>query len=71
LKNGIDRLSLGLAEPQTRLAALSTPIHAPDVKVEPRRSVIAVAALLGGALLGVLVAIGRRVLRRSRAAAAA
>jgi hypothetical protein len=33
--------------------------------------VIAVAALLGGALLGVLVAIGRRVLRRSRAAAAA
>ncbi|MCE2690707.1 MAG: Wzz/FepE/Etk N-terminal domain-containing protein [Betaproteobacteria bacterium] len=71
IKNGVDQLAMELAEPQTRQASLATPIFSPDEKVEPKRLLILVGACLGGLMLGLLVALGRKAYRAAMRARAA
>lgn len=71
LKNAVDQLAMELAEPQTRQASLATPIFSPDEKVEPKRLLILVGACLGGLMLGLLVALGRKAYRAAMRARAA
>jgi LPS O-antigen subunit length determinant protein (WzzB/FepE family) len=71
LKNGVDQLAMELAEPQTRQANLPTPIFSPDEKEEPKRLLILVGACLGGLMLGLLVALGRKAYRGAMRARAA
>ena len=71
IKNGVDQLAMELAEPQPRQASLATPIFSPDEKVEPKRLLILVGACLGGLMLGLLVALGRKAYRAAMRARAA
>ena len=71
LKNAVDQLAMELAEPQTRQASLATPIFSPDEKVEPKRLLILVGACLGGLMLGLFVALGRKAYRAAMRARAA
>ena len=71
IKNGVDQLAMELAEPQTRQANLPTPIFSPDEKAEPKRLLILVGACLGGLMMGLFIALGRKAYRaamRTRAA---
>lgn len=68
LKSSIDTLSMQLSEPQTKPAGLAVPMDIPEVKVEPKRALIAAASLAAGLFLGLLVAVARRALRRARPA---
>jgi LPS O-antigen subunit length determinant protein (WzzB/FepE family) len=71
LKNAVEQLAMELAEPQTRQASLPTPIFSPDEKVEPKRLLILVGACLGGLMLGLFVALGRKAYRAAMRARAA
>ena len=71
LKNAVDQLAMELAEPQTRQASLATPIFSPDEKAEPKRLLILVGACLGGLMLGLLIALGRKAYRAAMRAGAA
>lgn len=71
LKNTVEQMAADLSESQTRLASLATPIFSPDEKVEPKRLLILVGACVGGLMLGLFLALGRKAYRaamRSRAA---
>lgn len=63
LKNAVDQLAMELTEPQTRQASLATPIFSPDEKAEPKRLLILAGACLGGLMLGLFIALGRKAYR--------
>ena len=63
LRTQINDLEIALAEPQTKEAYLTTPINAPNVHVEPKRSLIALGSVIGG----VFLAIGFLMIRRGLA----
>jgi uncharacterized protein involved in exopolysaccharide biosynthesis len=71
LKNTVEQMAAELSESQTRLASLATPIFSPDEKVEPKRLMILVGACLGGLMLGLFVALGRKAYRAAMRARAA
>jgi LPS O-antigen subunit length determinant protein (WzzB/FepE family) len=51
LRMQISDLEIALTEPQTKEAYLTTPIYAPNIKVEPKRSLITLGAVFGGLVL--------------------
>jgi LPS O-antigen subunit length determinant protein (WzzB/FepE family) len=51
LRTQISDLEIALTEPQTKEAYLTTPIYAPNIKVEPKRSLITLGAVFGGLVL--------------------
>jgi len=51
LRTKINDLEIALTEPQTKEAYLTTPIYAPNVKVEPKKSLITLGAVFGGLVL--------------------
>lgn len=59
LRSQINDLQIALAEPQTKLTTLVTPIYAPNVKVEPKPVFVILVAVLGGLVLGVLLWAGK------------
>lgn len=65
LRTQINDLEIALAEPQTKETYLTTPINAPNIRVEPKRSLI----VFGSIISGVFLAIGFLVLRRGLAKA--
>lgn len=65
LRTQINDLEIALAEPQTKETYLTTPINAPNIRVEPKRSLIALGSIIGG----VFLAIGYLILRRGLAKA--
>lgn len=65
LRTQINDLEIALAEPQTKETYLITPINAPNMRVEPKRSQIALGSIIGG----VFLAIGFLILRRGLAKA--
>lgn len=65
LRTQINDLEIALAEPQTKETYLTTPINAPNIRVEPKRSLIALGSIIGG----VFLAIGFLILRRGLAKA--
>lgn len=65
LRTQINDLEIALAEPQTKETYLTTPINAPNIRVEPKRSLIALGLIIGG----VFLAIGFLILRRGLAKA--
>jgi uncharacterized protein involved in exopolysaccharide biosynthesis len=60
LRTQINDLEIALAEPQTKETYLTTPINAPNIRVEPKRSLIALGSIVGG----VFLAIGFLIVRR-------
>jgi len=60
LRTQINDLEIALAEPQTKETYLTTPISAPNIRVEPKRSLIALGSIVGG----VFLAIGFLIVRR-------
>ena len=60
LRVQINDLETALAESQTKEAYLTTPINAPNVRVEPKRSLIVLGSVIGG----VFLAIGFLIVRR-------
>ena len=60
LRVQINDFETALAEPQTKEAYLTTPIYAPNVRVEPKRSLIVLGSVIGG----VFLAIGFLIVRR-------
>ena len=60
LRVQINGLETALAEPQTKEAYLTTPINAPNVRVEPKISLIVLGSVIGG----VFLAIGFLIVRR-------
>lgn len=65
LRAQINDLEIALTEPQTKETYLTTPINAPNIRVEPKRSFIALGSIIGGAFL----AIGYLIVRRGMAKA--
>jgi hypothetical protein len=51
LRTQINDLEIALAEPQTKETYLTTPINAPNIRVEPKRFQIALGSVIGGAIL--------------------
>ena len=66
LRVQINDLETALAEPQTKEAYLTTPINAPNVRVEPKRSLIALGSVIGGVFLTIGYLILRRVLVKAK-----
>lgn len=60
LRTQINDLEIALTEPQTKETYLTTPINAPNIRVEPKRSLIALGSIVGG----VFLAIGFLIVRR-------
>lgn len=63
LKNSIQSAKLALTEPQTKAASFATPVYAPPIKAEPKRSRIAVISVLAGAFVGLLFLFVRRAVK--------
>jgi uncharacterized protein involved in exopolysaccharide biosynthesis len=61
LRTQIGDLEIALAEPQTKEASLTTPIHAPSARVEPNRSRIVLLGGIVGGVLAIAYLLGRRV----------
>ena len=61
LRTQINDLELALAEPQTKEAFLTTPIYAPNVRIEPKISLLALVSVIGGMVLVIGVLMVRRV----------
>jgi LPS O-antigen subunit length determinant protein (WzzB/FepE family) len=61
LRMQINDLEIALTEPQTKETFLTTPIYAPNVRIEPRRSLVALGSAIGGVVLVIGVLIVRRV----------
>lgn len=51
LRTQINDLEKALTEPQTKETYLTTPINAPNIRVEPKRFQIALGSVIGGAIL--------------------
>jgi LPS O-antigen subunit length determinant protein (WzzB/FepE family) len=62
LRNRISELQISLTSPQTRDTSIVTPIYAPNIKVEPKKTTIISSAAIAGILLGILILAMRRVL---------
>lgn len=66
LRAQINDLEIALAEPQTKETYLTTPINAPNIRVEPKRSLIALGSVIGGMFLGIMFLILRKSLSKSK-----
>jgi len=66
LTNRLTALQAAVQAPNTREARFATPVFAPETKVSPRRSLIAVLSVLIGGFLGLVILIGRRAAKHIR-----
>ncbi len=66
LRAQINDLEIALAEPQTKETYLTTPINAPNIRVEPKRSLIALGSVIGGMFLAIMFLILRKSLSKSK-----
>jgi LPS O-antigen subunit length determinant protein (WzzB/FepE family) len=64
LRTQISDLELALAEPQTKEAYLTTPIYSPDIRVEPKRTMIVLISTIVGGLIIIGFLIMRKTLRK-------
>lgn len=61
LTNRLAEMKNAISAPTTKEASFATPIYAPQVKVQPKRSLIMMTGLFGGVFLGLLILIGVRL----------
>jgi LPS O-antigen subunit length determinant protein (WzzB/FepE family) len=66
LRTQINNLEIALAEPQTKETYLTTPISTPSIRVEPKRSLIALGSVIGGMFLAIMFLILRKSLSKSK-----
>ncbi len=66
LRTQINDLEIALAEPQTKETYLTTPINAPNIRVEPKRSFIALGSIIGGIFLAIGFLIVRRGITKAK-----
>ena len=64
LKERIQTTELLLTEPDTMTASFTTPIYSSPLKVEPKRSLIAVISVLAGGFIGLLLLVLRRAIKQ-------
>jgi LPS O-antigen subunit length determinant protein (WzzB/FepE family) len=62
LRTQIRDSEIALAEPQTKEAFLTTPIYAPSVRVEPKRTMIVLLFGIAGLVLAIAYLLGRRMI---------
>jgi uncharacterized protein involved in exopolysaccharide biosynthesis len=62
LRTQIRESEIALAEPQTKEAFLTTPIYAPSVRVEPKRTMIVLLFGIAGLVLAIAYLLGRRMI---------
>jgi len=60
LQKDIGSLEIELKEPQTKSTHLTTPIHAPNLRVEPNRTSIVLSSIIAGCLLVLFFLLGRK-----------
>ena len=61
LTNQVTEMKNSLLPPATKPATFAAPVYAPDVKVEPKRSVATVIGLIVGGLIGLSLLVGLRI----------
>ena len=61
LTNRVTEMKNSLLPPATKPATFASPVYAPDVKVEPKRSVVTIAGLIAGGFLGLSLLVGLRI----------
>jgi LPS O-antigen subunit length determinant protein (WzzB/FepE family) len=61
LTNEVTAMKNALTTPSTKPASFAAPIYAPNVKVEPKPSIVIPLGLIAGGFLGLLLLIGLRV----------
>jgi LPS O-antigen subunit length determinant protein (WzzB/FepE family) len=66
LRTQINDLEIALAEPQTKETYLTTPINAPNIRVEPKRSFIALGSIIGGIFLAIGFLIVKRGITKAK-----
>jgi hypothetical protein len=60
IANELDRLKLGLSEPQTRSARFVTPIYASEIRVDSKRMMKVMAAIFIGLLFSIIYLVGKK-----------
>ena len=58
--NELDRLRLGLLEPQTRSARFVTPIYASEIRVDSKRMMKVLAAIFIGLIFSIIYLVGKK-----------
>jgi LPS O-antigen subunit length determinant protein (WzzB/FepE family) len=66
LRAQINDLEIALTEPQTKETYLTTPINAPNIRVEPKRSLITVGLIIGSMFLVVMFLIVKKSLAKTK-----
>lgn len=61
LTNEVTAMKNALTAPSTKPATFAAPIYSPNVKVEPKRSIVILVGLIAGGFLGLLLLVGVRV----------
>ena len=60
LRTQINDLEIALAEPQTKSASLTAPIYAPNLRVEPKRTLITLGSGIASGVLVIIFLLGRK-----------
>ncbi len=60
LRTQINDLEVALAEPQTKSASLTVPIYAPNLRVEPKRTLITLGSGVTSSFLVLILLLGRK-----------
>lgn len=68
LRNKISEVRIGLSAPQTTSTTFVSPVYSPSDPVSPKRSLIILIGLIAGGLLGLMLALSRRILKRLNSA---
>jgi LPS O-antigen subunit length determinant protein (WzzB/FepE family) len=66
LTNEVTAMKNALTTPSTKPATFAAPIYAPNVKVEPKRSIVILIGLISGGVFGLLLLMGMRVRNKLR-----
>ena len=61
MTNIVSELKNSLLPPNTKPATFAAPIYSPNIKAEPKRSVVILVGLVAGGFLGLLLLVGIRV----------
>ena len=69
LFNKISSLNDALANNQNRVTRLITPIYANNAPISPKKHIALAAGLIGGLCLGLMIALGKRMIAKHKSAA--